>query len=371
LDGSVSQLETVLKSRGIYFLTDAPSTGGSLDPGLIPFSLFNQVEGVLNPVASQAPAPFDFQNTPQVADLFGTLPVQLISGRIFGTNTLAEWSEGWPQSYLAESSLLLSMTAAFQGWEACVGEEASGTGLGEGMTAGIDWDSNPLIYLQAPAAALAYLRGDLKPGKVYVLPETEDEKAEPLEMLNALAHQSGKGSLKTDPLGLAKAKVQEKLKSFVSDSGQIHWQGNVGVDQIDAPRFQAALGFLGHRQIKSPSWEVETPNLFTVLSMISLTNKPTLVSNHLLITGVTRMENSGMVYNADQTKVISVGKGPILMEPLNAKVTICRLAKDSALKIRALDAFGMPLKAKVPFQWKGPNLLVSWVSGAVYLEVFK
>src|SRR4029077_18412200 len=131
--------------------------------------------------------------------------------------------------------------------------------------------------------ALAYLRGDLKEGKIHVL-EARDNLPDRVTVLKALAHRSGmidpNHPLKTDRAGELKAKIQEKLNSFVSDTGQISWQGNVGIVKIDSPRFQALIGFLGNRKFNNNCWEVETPNSFASLSAISLTKSALPASDH-------------------------------------------------------------------------------------------
>ena len=375
---------SALKERGIYFCipglswkdsVDAPTPTVTpvdfwKDPALISGDLFQTVSATWNPVAPAAQAPFTIQTDPQLIQLETSLPEQLIQQRRFENPVFAFWEADWPQSYLAEAPLLLSTTAAFQGWSGCVGEEV---GIGEPAQAiipGMDVALNPLLYIQGPSMALAYLRGDLKPGKIYVLPTSTDTPSPDL-LLTALAHQSGQGNLKTDVFGTTKSKVKASLKSYLSDSGQINWQGNIGLFQVDSPRFQAVAGFLSHRQLKSSVWEVESANWFGVISLISLTNQAISASSHLLLTGTTRMENSGMIYNATQTKVLSLGQAPILMEPLQAKLLIARSGKDSSLRVRALDSDRKPLKTSVPFHWSGNTLAISWVPEASYLEIYK
>jgi hypothetical protein len=385
LSGAVSQsprtLESILAPRGVYLCLsgtpDDPTAAMTatpnpmfLDPAVISADLFQIASAQWNPIAPDATLPLFIQNSPQVTDPAASLSSQLIAQRKFEKPFIGFWSESWPQSYLTEAPLLLSTTAAFQGWAACVGEETNGASFGDILVPGTSWDFNSLLEIQAPAAALAYLRGDLKPGKIYVLPTTTDPPPPDL-LLIALAHQSGQGNLKTDILGITKSKVKVSLKSYLSDSGQINWLGNIGLFQVDSPRFQAVAGFLSHRQLKTNVWEVESANWFGVISLISLTNQAITASSHLLLTGTTRMENSGMVYNAAQTKVLSLGQSPILMEPLQAKLLIARSDKDSSLKVRALDSDRKPLKKLVPFHWAGNYLAISWVPEASYLEIYK
>jgi len=215
---------------------------------------------------------------------------------------------------------------------------------------------------------LAYLRGDIKEGRIYVL----DKDGSPLKVL---AHKSGiqpeNGKFKTDAGGELKAKVNEKTKTSVSDTGQITWQGNVGVVKVESPRFQALIGFLSHRKFNNAFWAVETPNSFASLSVISLTKGNISLSDHLLVTGVTRMENTGQVYNATKNKLLNTGNSPILVEPLSAKFVLYRPKADPKLKIRALDANGQPVKSRVPAKWTKNSFVFSWIPSAFYLEIFK
>jgi len=141
--------------------------------------------------------------------------------------------------------------------------------------------------------------------------------------------------------------------------------------KVEAPRFQALIGFLGHRKFNNAYWAAETQNKFASLSLISLTKGNITMSDHLLITGVTRMENTGQTYNATKTKLLSLGTAPILVEPLVAKFVLYRLKADPKLKVRALDANGQPLPVKVTTKWVKNNLVFFWLPSAFYLEVYK
>ena len=194
-------------------------------------------------------------------------------------------------------------------------------------------------------------------------------------VLKALAHCSGivaEGrKVKTDIAGTLKSKVMEKQKSLLTDSGQINWQANVGVVKIEAIRYQALVGFLAHRKFNNMVWSVETSNPFASISLVSLSNKAVVVSNHLLLTAVTRMENTGQTYNAAKTKLLAQGKDPILVEPLKAKFALYRYKPDPGLKVRALDADGQVLKKKVAYRWVKNSLVFSWIPSAFYFEIYK
>jgi hypothetical protein len=372
LPTSINVLMDALKVKGIYMVFGGEEKFLPAhfleDPAIISKNLFVWGHANWNNVASKGPGPVGFQDFPMVLAPEDSIPAQAILKRSLGSPYGFEWSVGWPNEYLSEAPLLISSYSTYEGWSAVAGMALSGSNEAQAIVASDSLEDKPFLLAQWPVAVLAYLRGDLKEGKVFVL----DKDGSPLK---GLAHQSGlqpkNGKFKTDVGGQLKAKINEKTKSFVSDTGQISWQGNVGVVKVESPRLQAIIGFLGNRPLNNPYWKVETPNLFASLSLISLTDKSITASDHLLITGVTRMENTGMVYNAAKTKLISAGKAPILVEPLKAQFVLYRFKKDTGLKVRALDANGAVLKTKVPTKWIKNNLVFSWLPSAFYLEITK
>lgn len=378
--GRLQALAQILKTKGIYL--DLTSLDQSQvpaefvkDPAVISQQgLWTFGKAFRNDLSESSPNALDFQDDPMVLHPEESIPCQLTFGRSLGLPYRAEWRDGWPNEYISEVPLMTTAYGAFEDWSACVGMEMKGSEWGGSMGPDQDLNDKPQLLTELPIAALVFLRGDLKRGRFYDL-ETKDSKPDITTSLKALAHCSGinegGSSFKTDAAGVLKAKIKPQLKSFVSDTGQIDWQGNVGVFQVSSPRFQAAVGFLGNRKLVSPVWQVETPNFFASLSLVSLTKTNLWASDHMLLTGVTRIENTDQVYNAAKTKLISPGKVPILVEPLQAKITLLRYKADPKLRIRALDANGQSLQTKVHVKWVKKNLVFSWVPGAFYLEIFK
>jgi hypothetical protein len=177
--------------------------------------------------------------------------------------------------------------------------------------------------------------------------------------------------LKTDPTGEVGIKVKAADQSLTTDSKQISWRGNTGVVQIESSRFQALIGFVGNRKWNNQAWSLETPNLFAAVCAISLTEDPLSVSSHLLFSAVTRMENTGMVYNEAKTKLLDAGKAPVLKEPFSGKIILKRLRKDSKLKVRGLDANGKVMDVKVSEKWSQRNLILTWNPSVIYLEIYR
>jgi hypothetical protein len=193
--------------------------------------------------------------------------------------------------------------------------------------------------------------------------------------LKVLAHRSGFNPgphrLTTDPTGEVGLKLKVPDQSFTTDNKQINWHGNMGVVQVESARFQAFIGFLGNRKWNNEAWSVETPNLFASLCAVSLIDEPISTSTHLLVSGVTRMENTGMIYNEAKTKLLDKGKSPVLVEPLTAKITLKRFRKDAKLKVRGLDANGKVIQTRIPSRWTKNNWIISWVPSISYLEIYR
>jgi hypothetical protein len=370
---SLQSLVNQMKMKGIYteiLVPEKPALPDALlnDPAVLSPVPAKSANADWNPVSLEGDQPATFSDDPMVMAPEKSLPAQLISTRSLGNPYAVRWTAGWPNEYLGGIPLLMAFYADIQDWQASVGMAFSGSDIGNTITLGDDLSHEPLLLAQWPTAALAFLRGDLKEGRFFVLKSDGN-------LLTALAHRSGlepaEGDFKTDPAGLLKAKVVEKTKSILSDTEQIHWQGNIGVAQVSSPRFQAVIGFVGQRKLASPVWQVESPNLFASISLISLTKTNLWASDHMLLTGVTRMENTGQVYNAAKTKLVAQGTAPILVEPLKAKMTLFRYQRDAKLKARALGANGQVLKIKVPIKWAKNNLVISWVPDAFYIELYK
>jgi hypothetical protein len=377
--GRLEDLTAALKPKGIYLdLTgwDQVQLQPALtsDPAVFTQGLWTRGNASFADAPSTPTSSQEFQDVPMVLQPEASIPWSLILGRHLGTPYRAQWGDKWPNEYIGESPLLLSVYGAFEDWPACLGMGMGGADWGSALASDQDLSNLPQLLVQWPTAALAFLRGDIKQGRFYDL-KSQEPKQDIKACLTALAHCSGVNEsdpqFKTDTAGTLKVKVQDKLKSFVSDTSQIRWQGNIGLFQLSSPRFQAVVGFLGHQKLTSPVWQVESPNFFASLSLISLTKTNLWASDHMLLTGVTRMENTGQVYNAAKTKLIFSGKGPILVEPLQAKITLFRYKAEPKLGVRALDANGQILKEKIHVKWVKNNLVFSWVPEASYVEIYK
>jgi hypothetical protein len=377
---ALSSLIETLKAKGIYTQIINPNKlvmpeSFMKNPAIIPDKLLTLSRAFWNKPPTEAIPPFVFKDDPMTINPDQSLPAQLSFSRPLGVPYGVIWLDGKPNEYSAEAPLLMAAYGLFENWDAVLGMKISDTGWNNELMMDGDLSNKPSLWLQWPVAAMAYLRGDLKQGRLFVLKNKDASQLSPINQLKVLAHRSGfnpgERRLTTDSTGEVGLKINPSTKSFVSDSKEIDWRGNIGVVQIEGRRFQAFIGFLGNRKLNTPVWSVETPNLFASICAISLTGAPLSLSTHLLVSGVTRMENTGMVYNQAKTKLLDKGKAPVLVEPLTAKITLKRLRKDPKLKIRGLDADGKGVEAKVSSRWSKNNLIISWLPSVFYLEIYR
>jgi hypothetical protein len=304
---------------------------------------------------------------PCLMDPASSFVCRLASRRRFGSPYLALYSATFPGNSGAERPLLAAVVGAQQGWTACATLEGFGPEWGTLDPA--DPGTQPPWMSQFPAAALAFRRGDFREARV--------EWSCPKEGgcgLPALVHRSGwrPGDVRaTDHPASPSTLVHEKTRKVVSETGQVTWQGNIGVAQVNSPRFQAVMGFLSHRRLKNAVWDVESPNEYAVLSAVSLTMEGLQRSRRILLSAGARAVNSGMTYSADRRRCLSAGKGPVRLEPVRATLVLHRLKPEPGMKAAALDASGRPLKRPPRMRWLNNDVYLTWPPEAahIYLTV--
>ncbi len=102
------------------------------------------------------------------------------------------------------------------------------------------------------------------------------------------------------------------------------------------------IGFASGRNLKLGSLTIEPggdSGRFAAITVIALDGKALEKSDHLLISAVGRVENTGMGWNADRTSVGDKwGGAPVIAEGIEAKIALDAKAKRAA--VYALDGGG-------------------------------
>jgi len=138
---------------------------------------------------------------------------------------------------------------------------------------------------------------------------------------------------------------KNKIKS---NTGQLEWDySKDGFFTINTKGTKGTVGFTSNKKIKLSNIELQTKTPFAVVLISSLEKSNTInTSNHILITTIARAKNIGMEYNNEKTELINVGEAPILLEPVNTKITF---NNRKIKKVIALDHVGNSTTINVDF----------------------
>ena len=119
---------------------------------------------------------------------------------------------------------------------------------------------------------------------------------------------------------------------------QTTWDSLHGRLVVDTSHTQGQAGWIGHKPAKFDAIAIEADNSYAVVMASSLGPEPLASARHILVTAVARAEPTDLLY-VDRWKreVAAPGRGPILVEPVRAVVTIRRKAK---LRVFALKSDG-------------------------------
>ncbi|MGC4032793.1 MAG: cellulase family glycosylhydrolase [Tepidisphaeraceae bacterium] len=222
--------------------------------------------------------------------------------------TITEWNTPYPQRDRFTQPLYIAALSAFQGWDAPMIFGYQQSPLNPPLKLA-EWgiSNDPAMLPLMPAAALLYRRGDVSAAKeVFTLSLPMDkilnEKVSPesSRAIRTLSETHGlRIGLEASPLlpWLTPTPVTGKkitdanydalgqdADEAVSDTGQLKRNWGDGVFTINTPRTQAAVGWIGGKEITlgDVTFKLDTPKAAVVLS--SLDGEPIGTSKKLLLT---------------------------------------------------------------------------------------
>jgi hypothetical protein len=232
--------------------------------------------------------------------------------------------------------LYIAGSASLQGWDALMQfayaqEAITNRGRPGNWTAFND----PGLMATLPAAALLYRRKDVAEAKVVYAfaPNSQqffDHLVSPANSV-ALRTAAEKGKLvialpqTTELPWLQKSKIPDgaiiiknpneslislDAKEHVSDTGEIRHNWDEGTYTINTPRTQAAMGWIGGKDIALGTIDIRVKNRNAAIAVQSIDGKPIPESSHLMISLAARSVPS------------SNGQLPFHSEPLTGTLTI-------------------------------------------------
>ncbi len=283
--------------------------------------------------------------------------------------TISEWNTCLPNEYSLEGTGLMAAYGLLQGWDASLQfgyfSPDWPRALGDGS---FDLLGNPPQILQFPAAAVMWLRQDVKEADLVaeslydpesVLSLTEDTK--PLPIAAALVGKVGYRFVATNrPPTVRDISPYWDAKNLVARSltGELTWDANKGFVRIDTPRTQAVIGFLSAERHTLNSTSIESPTRFGAIYVTAMDGyAPIGEARHLLITAVGPARNTGMEYETTTQpsrlgppfwRLKAEGASPALLEAVTGELQI-QCARPNDFKAWALDPVGRRIR-EVPLE---------------------
>jgi hypothetical protein len=240
---------------------------------------------------------------------------------------VSEWDMPWPGEFRAEATLLCAAAGALQGWggfaihtyryhNAPTDKIGRDVVLGSSFYRGIfDTFNDPATFGLFYHATLLTRRGDVAPAREerVLAVESPARNMHDLEAMNLLAEthrtaiclpvemRDGARACDTRIVRLDNGVVR-------SDTNELGRNVTKGYGWIDSPRTKALYG----RASKAGALELSGLTItcdtdFAVIALSSLTDKPIIESDSLLLTTVGRADNTGARYNEDHTVQLDCG----------------------------------------------------------------
>jgi hypothetical protein len=323
----------------------------------------------------QHPAIYGKRNTPMVNDPMGSIIQKLSRTPMLNRPfTVSEVNEPFPAEYDSEQIPILAAYAALQDWDGIFFYtfETKLKGEWKGMVGDhFDMTQHPSKMAQMPVGAMIFLRGDVAAAKKTVTRSYSSDQINEMIRMEAtelpaytkgypaalpLVHNTRISCLDCAP---TEAKLEPVTGPITSDTGELVWRtkdGEDGLVSIDTPRSQALVGFIpANDKVHTHNLDAEIANPFAVITLSSLDGKPISMSNLMLLTTTSKVENTGAEWNVRRTAMSKWGEAPSLIEPVTGWIQLNNL-------IGSVDVTAIPLDgaAKPLGEIKGRLLETGW-----------
>ncbi len=322
------------------------------------------------------------ENTPMVTALAqgkgGTL-AGLAGFRVAGKPyTVSEYNHPAPNDYRAETLPELATFAAIQDWDAIYLFDYGNYGSGvenDRINGYFGISSDPAKTAFLPAAAMIFRDSEL-PAAVPV--ELLVPNAKLLQASGTLWPSMPVASLFTQALGIetttnptvheAVVLRKESRMARLPSEARVEMRSGKALYTCNSPSTLSIVGFVGGEQVALPGSVITFPNFgngFASVTLTTLDGAPIESSRRILFTLVGKVENQGMIWNAQRTSVgTNWGHGPTLAEGIPAVVA---LSVTRVVNVWALDGTGKRMSS-VPA--KNENGRLTFTVGPQYRTVW-
>lgn len=282
--------------------------------------------------------------------------------------TVTEFNQVFPNRYAVEGPLLMATFANLQDWDAVFMFAYAHDRLNydaEQVTNFFDLTGNPVATGLMPVAARLFLGQQTDPAPTesllsFTQAETYDSVgygwggsgADFLQEAKGVSPAAAFGSRLRTASFTATTPVTPALPTpagpvYTSAGGQLTWdvsEPERGLFTFDAPQAQGAAGFLAGRAVTLTNLALAFSTgtaQFGAITLQSRDGQPITISEKLLLGVFTRVENTGMVWNENETSLDDQwGTAPALIEPIRFTATLA-LSDTSNVEVWALDETGV------------------------------
>ena len=279
---------------------------------------------------------------------------------------ISEWDAPWPNVYRADATLFLAAVGAFQNWAGFTihtyrygtSEDPSITGkIGRSIVIGgsyyrgiFDTYNDPAKFGLFYHAALITRRGDVKPAERTVYHNVELEQLyDPSYVVAEKIGAIEQSKLRFCYGEKSEGSFADVKDEVTSDTGELYRNWQKGYGWINSPKTKAVYGFIGDEKFDLTDVSVKAKNNYATIAMSSLTDDDICHSENILLTAVGKADNSNAVYNNSHTTLEKEGTAPIMIEVIEADITIRTDRK--SLKVWSVDNEGF-FKGTIPSEYK-------------------
>ena len=293
-----------------------------------------------------------------------------VEGRPFACT---EWTQLPPNLWKVEAAPLIAFYGmGLQGWDASYHFTSSRSRPGEGWPDKNSYVTDTPHYIgQFPALAFAVRKHHVKQAPIVASRRLKvDDLFTGIDPLTQDFTGGGydakalKGNLATPAEALAVGRVTvgfsggqsaavdlknywlKEPKVVRSITDELVWDYGRQLVRVQTPKTQALIGNVRGSTFVLPGATIsaiKTP--FVSLILTPLDDLPLADSRRILVTAMARDAQVGTRYSDDGKSLLKVGGPPLLMEPVQATITL----KGAAPKaVNALDVYGVPTGKTVP-----------------------
>jgi len=136
--------------------------------------------------------------------------------------------------------------------------------------------------------------------------------------------------------------------ALVSTTGQLRWNEGGRFFTMDTAGTKAVVGFAEGQKCELGGVAIEPQSRFAAIYVTAREKDKTVeAAAELLVVAIARARNTGMKFSPSGDRMLAKGEGPVVMEPVKARIAIRRAGTP---KVIALDHDGKPTEAAVPVE---------------------